>query len=42
MPFKDIDIKKLTPMMQHWASVRKKYPSEYILAYRMGDLYEIL
>jgi DNA mismatch repair protein MutS len=40
MSFEDIDIKKLTPMMQHWASVRKKYPPEYLIAYRMGDFFE--
>ncbi len=37
---KDLDIRKLTPMMQHWASIRKNYPKEYIIAYRMGDFFE--
>ncbi len=39
MPFEDIRFKELTPMMQHWYSVKKKYP-DTILAYRMGDFYE--
>ncbi len=39
MPFEDIKFKDLTPMMQHWYSVKKKYP-DTILAYRMGDFYE--
>ena len=39
MPFEDIKVKELTPMMQHWYSVKKKYP-DTILAYRMGDFYE--
>jgi len=39
MPFEDIKFKELTPMMQHWYSVKKKHP-DTILAYRMGDFYE--
>ena len=39
MSFKDIRFKDLTPMMQHWYSVKKKYP-EHLIAYRMGDFYE--
>lgn len=39
MSFKDIKFKDLTPMMQHWYSVKKKYP-EHLIAYRMGDFYE--
>ncbi|GAJ16912.1 unnamed protein product, partial [marine sediment metagenome] len=35
MPFEDIKFNELTPMMQHWYSVKKKYP-DTILAYRMG------
>lgn len=27
-------------MMKHWYSIRQKYPSEYLIAYRMGDFYE--
>ncbi len=27
-------------MMKHWYSVRKKYPGNFLLAYRMGDFYE--
>ncbi len=26
--------------MSHWYSIRKKYPKEYLIAYRMGDFYE--
>jgi len=39
MPFEDINFKELTPMMQHWYSIKRKYP-DTILAYRMGDFYE--
>ncbi|MFX1399510.1 MAG: DNA mismatch repair protein MutS, partial [Promethearchaeota archaeon] len=35
-----INEKKITPMMRHWASIRKKYPAKYLIAYRMGDFYE--
>ncbi|MHA1585604.1 MAG: DNA mismatch repair protein MutS, partial [Promethearchaeota archaeon] len=31
---------KMPEMMQHWYSIRKKYPEDYLLAYRMGDFYE--
>ncbi|MHA2390763.1 MAG: DNA mismatch repair protein MutS [Promethearchaeota archaeon] len=37
---KDINEKKLTPMLKHWYSIRKRFPSEYLIAYRMGDFYE--
>lgn len=40
MSLDEIDERSLTPMMQHWWAIRKKYPPEYILAYRMGDFYE--
>ncbi|MFX0071480.1 MAG: DNA mismatch repair protein MutS [Candidatus Hermodarchaeota archaeon] len=40
MSLEEIDERSLTPMMKHWASIRKKYPPDYILAYRMGDFYE--
>ena len=39
MVLDDIDPKKLTPMMKHWWSIKKKYP-EHLLAYRMGDFFE--
>lgn len=31
---------KMPEMMQHWYSIRKQYPEEFLLAYRMGDFYE--
>ncbi|MHA1511641.1 MAG: hypothetical protein ACTSRX_07975, partial [Promethearchaeota archaeon] len=31
---------KMPEMMKHWYSVRKQYPPEFLLAYRMGDFYE--
>ncbi|RLI65148.1 MAG: DNA mismatch repair protein MutS [Promethearchaeia archaeon] len=31
---------KMPDMMQHWYSIRKQYPEEFLLAYRMGDFYE--
>ncbi len=39
MPLEDIDVKKLTPMMRHWASIKQRYP-DHLCAYRMGDFYE--
>jgi DNA mismatch repair protein MutS len=36
----EINPKKLTPMLKHWYSIRKKFPSENLIAYRMGDFYE--
>jgi len=27
-------------MMKHWYDIRKQYPPEFLLAYRMGDFYE--
>ncbi|MFW9990138.1 MAG: hypothetical protein ACFFC3_15955, partial [Candidatus Odinarchaeota archaeon] len=36
----EIDPKKLTPMLKHWYSIRKRFPSDYLIAYRMGDFYE--
>ena len=36
----DIDPKKLTPMLRHWYSIRKGFPPENLIAYRMGDFYE--
>jgi len=40
MTLDGINEKKRTPMMRHWASIRKKYPAKYLIAYRMGDFYE--
>ncbi|MFX1500124.1 MAG: DNA mismatch repair protein MutS [Promethearchaeota archaeon] len=36
----EIEPKKLTPMLKHWYSIRKRFPSDYLIAYRMGDFYE--
>ncbi|MHA2281879.1 MAG: MutS N-terminal domain-containing protein [Promethearchaeota archaeon] len=36
----EIDERKLTPMLKHWYSIRKRYPTENIICYRMGDFYE--
>ncbi|MFW9827904.1 MAG: DNA mismatch repair protein MutS [Candidatus Thorarchaeota archaeon] len=36
----EIDPRKLTPMLKHWFSIRKRFPPEYLIAYRMGDFYE--
>ncbi|MFX1311452.1 MAG: DNA mismatch repair protein MutS [Promethearchaeota archaeon] len=35
-----MDPKKLTPMLRHWYSIRKRFPPENLIAYRMGDFYE--
>ncbi|MBE6873623.1 MAG: DNA mismatch repair protein MutS [Ruminococcus albus] len=40
MTLKDIDESKLTPMMQQYAAVKKKYKN-HILFYRLGDFYEM-
>jgi len=40
MSIDDIYGKKLTPMLRHWLSIRKKYDEKYLIAYRMGDFYE--
>ncbi|MFX1490049.1 MAG: hypothetical protein ACFFBI_12920, partial [Promethearchaeota archaeon] len=36
----EIDEKKLTPMLKHWYSIRKRFPPEFLIAYRMGDFFE--
>ncbi|MFW9969121.1 MAG: DNA mismatch repair protein MutS [Candidatus Odinarchaeota archaeon] len=36
----EIDPRKLTPMLKHWYSIRKRFPPENLIAYRMGDFYE--
>ncbi len=36
----EINPKKLTPMLKHWYSIRKRFPPEDLIAYRMGDFYE--
>ena len=36
----EIDSRKLTPMLRHWYSIRKRFPPENLIAYRMGDFYE--
>ena len=40
MTLKDIDESKLTPMMQQYLVVKKKYKN-HILFYRLGDFYEM-
>lgn len=37
--YRDLNPNKLTPMMKHWYSVKKKYPNK-LIAYRMGDFFE--
>lgn len=37
--FRDLKSSKLTPMMKHWYSVKKRYPDN-LIAYRMGDFFE--
>ncbi|MFX1390205.1 MAG: DNA mismatch repair protein MutS [Promethearchaeota archaeon] len=37
---KEINKRKLTPMLKHWYSIRKRFPSDNLIAYRMGDFYE--
>ncbi len=36
----EINVKKLTPMLKHWYSIRKRFPSDFLISYRMGDFYE--
>ncbi|MFW9879996.1 MAG: DNA mismatch repair protein MutS [Candidatus Thorarchaeota archaeon] len=36
----EINPKKLTPMLKHWYSIRKRFPPDHLIAYRMGDFYE--
>ena len=36
----EIDERKLSPMLKHWYSIRKRFPSDNLIAYRMGDFYE--
>ncbi|MFX1523797.1 MAG: DNA mismatch repair protein MutS [Promethearchaeota archaeon] len=36
----EIDERKLTPMLKHWYSIRKRFPSTQLIAYRMGDFFE--
>ena len=40
MYIKDIDIDRLSPMMQHYVSIKKTYP-DCIIMYRLGDFYEM-
>ena len=40
MLFKDVDVSKLSPMMQQYFDVKKKYKN-HILFYRLGDFYEM-
>ncbi|MFX0038107.1 MAG: DNA mismatch repair protein MutS [Promethearchaeota archaeon] len=36
----EIDPRKLTPMLKHWYSIRKRFPPDFLISYRMGDFYE--
>lgn len=40
MEYKDIDFEKLSPMMQHYVSIKKQYP-DCLIMYRLGDFYEM-
>ena len=40
MLFKDVDVSKLSPMMQQYFEVKKNYKN-HILFYRLGDFYEM-
>ena len=40
MKLKEVDKTKLAPMMQHYVSLKEKYPDTIIL-YRLGDFYEM-
>lgn len=40
MTFKDVDVTKLSPMMQQYFEVKNKYKN-HILFYRLGDFYEM-
>ena len=40
MLIKDVDVSKLSPMMQQYFEVKKKYKN-HILFYRLGDFYEM-
>ncbi|MFW9875771.1 MAG: DNA mismatch repair protein MutS, partial [Candidatus Thorarchaeota archaeon] len=37
---KELNERKLTPMLRHWYSIRRRFPSDYLIAYRMGDFFE--
>ncbi|TFF89659.1 MAG: DNA mismatch repair protein MutS, partial [Promethearchaeota archaeon] len=39
MSFEELNAGDLTPMMEHWYSIKKKY-KEHLIAYRMGDFFE--
>ena len=36
----DVDLKKVSPMMRHYISVKNEYP-DVIIFYRLGDFYEV-
>ncbi len=40
MRWKTLDYEKLTPMMQHYISIKRKHP-DCIIMYRLGDFYEM-
>ena len=40
MKMQDVDLKKVSPMMKHYISVKNEYP-DVIIFYRLGDFYEV-
>ena len=40
MRMQDVDLKKVSPMMRHYISVKNEYP-DVIIFYRLGDFYEV-
>ena len=40
MKMQDVDLKKVSPMMRHYISVKNEYP-DVIIFYRLGDFYEV-
>lgn len=40
MKLSDVNIEQLSPMMQHYASIKKEYP-DCLIMYRLGDFYEL-
>jgi len=33
MSLEGINVKKLTPMLRHWLSIRQKFDEDYLIAY---------
>ena len=40
MKMSDVDLKRVSPMMRHYISVKNEYP-DVIIFYRLGDFYEV-